>query len=64
MILICTSITGFITNRMRVKTSSIILLLNLMNNQTEQINYTQTKVGLQDCAVQNKTLYSESVLNL
>ena len=35
-----------------------------MNNQTEQINYTQTKVGLQDCAVQNKTLYSESVLNL
>ena len=37
-----------------------------MNNQTEQINYTQTKVGLQeqDFAGQNKTLYSESVLNL
>ena len=35
-----------------------------MNNQTEQINYTQTKVGLQDGTGQNKTLYSESVLNL
>ena len=45
MILICASILGFITNRLRVKTSSIILLLNLMNNQTGQINRTQTKVG-------------------